>query len=167
MGVPVLWLIGPSGVGKSTVGFAIFGRLRRAGVPAGYLDLDQVGLCYPTLPDDPDNHRVKSANLGAVWPAYRDAGVRRFVLSGGAATPDEARLYADRVPDAALTVCRLRVGPDELRARFQRRGWRPDLVEESVREAELLDRTDFADHVVDTTGLSVPDVARRIRRHWQ
>ena len=53
MGVPVLWLCGPSGVGKSTVGWAIFDQLSRTGVRSAFLDLDQVGLCYPAPADDP------------------------------------------------------------------------------------------------------------------
>jgi adenylylsulfate kinase-like enzyme len=46
---PLLWLIGPSGVGKSSVGWAIFTQLHRSGIKTGYVDLDQLGLCYPQL----------------------------------------------------------------------------------------------------------------------
>jgi hypothetical protein len=35
------------------------------------VDFNQVGLCYPSPADDPDNHRVKAQNLGVVWPTYR------------------------------------------------------------------------------------------------
>jgi DNA-binding NtrC family response regulator len=44
---PVLWLNGPSGVGKSTVAFAIFRQLNDAGTKSAFVDVDQVGLCYP------------------------------------------------------------------------------------------------------------------------
>jgi len=163
VGVPVLWLCGPSGVGKSTVGWAIFDQLSRTGVRSAFLDLDQVGLCYPAPADDPDNHRIKMANLGRVWPTYRSAGVRCLVLSGGVVTAGDAGAYTAAVPDAALTICRLRAGAAELRARFFRRGWRHDLVDGSVAEAEVLDRTGFADLCVDTDGLAVPEVARLVR----
>ena len=73
--VPFLWLCGPTGVGKSSVGYAIFQQVYRSGIKAAYVDLDQVGLCYPSPADDPHNHRVKAKNLGVVWPTYRAAAV--------------------------------------------------------------------------------------------
>ncbi len=158
----MLWLCGPSGVGKSTVGWEIFDQLSRSGIRTGFVDLDQLGLCYPAPIDDRDNHRIKAANLGQVLPTYRSAGVRCLVLAGGAPTAERAR-YTDAVPDAALTLCRLRVGHAELRHRFLRRGWRHDLVDEAVDEADELDRTGFADLCIDTDGLAVPEVARLVR----
>lgn len=73
---PFLWLCGPMGVGKSSVGWEIFTQLRNAGIKTGYADGDQLGLCYPVPEDDPVNHRVKSMNLGAVYHNFRDAGAR-------------------------------------------------------------------------------------------
>lgn len=161
--MPLLWLCGPSGVGKSTVGWEIFTQVDRAGISTGYLDADQLGLCYPAAAHDPDNHRLKARNLGNVWPTYQAAGVRCLILSGGIDSADLIRTYADLVPGTVLTLCRLRVGRDELQARFIRRGWRPDLVDESLAEAEALDRGDFADLCVDTDGLSVAEVAHLVR----
>ena len=48
--VPFLWLCGPTGVGKSSVGYAIFQQVYRSGIKVAYVDLDQVGLCYPAGP---------------------------------------------------------------------------------------------------------------------
>jgi hypothetical protein len=94
--LPVLWLIGPSGVGKSTVGFELFGQVERAGTRAGYLDLDQVGLCYPARPDDPENHRVKAAGLAAVWPNFRADFADLCVDTDGVPVPEVARLVRER-----------------------------------------------------------------------
>ena len=160
---PLLWVCGPRAVGKSWVGYEIFTQLQRDGYRGAYVDLDQLGFCRPADPADPDNHRIKMANLGRVWPTYRSAGVRCLVLSGGVVTAGDAGACTAAVPDAALTICRLRAGAAELRARFFRRGWRHDLVDESVAEAEVLDRTGFADLCVDTDGLAVPEVARLVR----
>jgi hypothetical protein len=66
--VPFLWLCGPSGVGKSSVGYAIFQQVYRSGIKVAYVDLDQVGPCYPSPADDLHNHRVKAQNLAVVWP---------------------------------------------------------------------------------------------------
>lgn len=162
-GIPFLWLCGPSGVGKSAVGWEILGQLHRDGIAAAYLDADQVGLCHPAPAGDPDNHRVKSRGLGAVWPVLRAAGARCLILSGSVERRDVVHDYAEQVPGSALTLCRLRVGPDELRARFVRRGWMTEPVEEAVREADRADVADLADLCVDTDGLGVAEVAGLVR----
>ncbi|WP_158882189.1 AAA family ATPase [Amycolatopsis anabasis] len=160
---PLLWLCGPSGVGKSTVGWEIYTQLGREGVQAGYLDADQLGLSFPVPDDDPPNHRVKARNLGAVWPNFRSAGARCLIVSGILESPEAVRIYADSTAGTAWTLCRLRVGHPELRERILRRGWLTHLADDSVRDAEALERGDFADLCVDTGGLSAAEVARRVR----
>jgi adenylylsulfate kinase-like enzyme len=39
--VPVLWIAGPGGVGKSTVSWQIFTELAAAGNPVAFADSDQ------------------------------------------------------------------------------------------------------------------------------
>jgi hypothetical protein len=168
--MPVLWLCGPPGVGKSTVGWEIFSELDRDGVPVGYVDIDQLGMCYgPPRPDqlfpEPDDdfgrHRMKARNLAGVVDAFRAAGARGVVVSG---VVDAARgVDADVVPRAEFTVCRLRADPDELRARLVRRGERPERLDEELRAGVLLDRSGFADLCVDTTGRSAAEVVRAVR----
>jgi broad-specificity NMP kinase len=153
----ILWLCGPSGVGKSSTAFEIFSRLEGA----AYVDIDQVGLCYPPPADDPQNDRVKARNLGSVWRNFVAAGARAVIISG---ITRNVILYTAQLPRESLTICRLRA--DELRDRFLGRGWRPELVEDAVAEAELLDRTEFADFCLDTTGLSVAEAARLVLDRW-
>ena len=102
--IPLLWLCGAPGVGKSTVGFAVFARFARAGVRAAFADADQLGLCYPAPPDDPGNDRVKARNLGAVWAAYRAAGARCLIFSGGVESAATVRSYAAQVPGGPVAV---------------------------------------------------------------
>ena len=45
--IPVLWLCGPPGAGKSTVGWAIYSQLVQSGLQTAYVDIDQLGICYP------------------------------------------------------------------------------------------------------------------------
>jgi hypothetical protein len=150
-------------VGKSTVGWALFSQLVGAGRHGAYLDLDQISLCYPQPADDPDNFRLQATNLGAMWPVYRAAGAGFMIVSGLVNSAQGVRRYADLLPGTAVTVCRLRVGTDELRARIDRRGWLVHLADEAVENAEALDGSDFADLCVDTDGVAVPEVVRRVR----
>ena len=120
--VPFLWLCGPVGVGKSSVGYAIFQQVYRSGIKVAYVDLDQVGLCYPSPADDRHNHGVKAQNLGVVWPAYRAAGARCLIAVGGVPSREIVMTYAGKVPDTDLTLCRLRAAPECLTERVFRRG---------------------------------------------
>jgi hypothetical protein len=155
----VLWLLGPSGVGKSTVGWHLYRSLDRA----SYVDADQLGLCYPSTADDPENHVVKSSALGALWPELKGSPL---VVSGFLNTPEEARRYADRLPGADLTSCRLRVNRAELRARFLGRGWLSGHVDQALDDADALERADFADFTVDTDGRAPADIAAEVRERW-
>jgi hypothetical protein len=76
---------------------------------------------------------------------------------------DQAHTYSDQIPGAALTFCRLSIDRDDLRTRLVERGSDGGMLEEAMQEAETLDRSEFADLCVDTSGMSVPDVARRLR----
>ncbi|MFD9889261.1 AAA family ATPase [Amycolatopsis sp. NPDC059027] len=160
---PLLWLHGPSGVGKSTVAWEIFAELGRSGPRTAYADIDQLALCYPADGDDPGNDRLKAANLAAVWPILREAGARCLVVSGILDTADAVRAYVDRLPGVALTSCRLRADEAELRNRIVTRGWQTQLADAAVRHAEALDRADIGELCVDTGGLSAVDVARLVR----
>jgi hypothetical protein len=178
--VPFLWLCGPPGVGKSTVGYEIFLQVYSSGIKAGYLDFDQVGLCYPRPAEDPDNHHVKAQNLGAVWPTYKAAGARCLIAVGSVQSRDTVRLYAGMVPDTDLTLCRLRAEPEQLTERVFRRGLGRGPVipgppasksrqrlaataAEAIREAAALDAADLADLCIDTGKRNVGQLARQIR----
>lgn len=158
MTAPLLWLCGPSGVGKSTVAWEMFSRVTRAGIPTCYLDTDQLGLCYPPSPQDPGNDRLMAANLAALWPNYQAEGARCLIVSGCIDTPSLVPIYTD-IPGTTLTLCRLRADRDTLRDRFLRRGRYSDLIEAVLQEADALDRLDFAPLCIDTTELSVAEVA--------
>ncbi|MER6951581.1 hypothetical protein ABT294_46955 [Nonomuraea sp. NPDC000554] len=159
--LPLLWLSGPSGVGKSSAGWEIFAQLSRSGVKAAFVDGDQISLCYP--PPEGSTHRIRARNLAALWDNLQREGMQCLVLAGFVDTPEEVREYTGLLPDAMFSLCRLRVSSAELRERFLARGWRPDLVEEAVAEAEALDRSGFPDVCVDTDGLAVSEVAQLVR----
>jgi broad-specificity NMP kinase/gluconate kinase len=151
---PVLWIAGAPGVGKSTVGWELFRGLDGT---AGYVDIDQLGMCYPESPADPGRHRLKAANLGAVVRSFRSAGARALVVSGVL-----DRAHTPRPAGVDLTVCALRSEPGVLRARLVRRGLPAQAAEEMVRAGQALE-DDFADMVIETGGLPVAEVVRLVR----
>ncbi|WP_346176382.1 hypothetical protein [Streptomyces cuspidosporus] len=148
-------------MGKTEVGWELFARLRRAGVEAGYVDVDQLGICYPEPAADPGRHLLQARNVGAVLAGFRAAGARCVVVSG---VVDPAHgVHAGLIPDAALTVCRLRAGHDELTRRFLGRAGSTVALADALRNAEAMDAGDLADGCVDTSGLSVAEVVERVR----
>jgi adenylylsulfate kinase-like enzyme len=159
--IPVLWLCGPPGIGKSTVGWEIFTQITQAGIEAGSVDIDQLGMCYPEPASDPGRHRIKARNLGAVVANYRAAGARCVIVSG---VVDPGRgVHADLISRAAVTVCRLRADRDELRQRFLGRGEQAGLLDDVLSQADAMDASDVADVCVDTSGLAPAEAARLVR----
>jgi hypothetical protein len=156
----VLWLCGSPGTGKSAVGWALYDGLARSGAQAGFVDLDQLGMCFPAPPDDPRRYRLKERNISAVAANFRGAGCDAFVVSGHLGSSKAISFRT--VHGASLTICRLRASPDELRRRLTARR-ALDLLADSLREAEELDRSSCADACVDTDGLTVAEVARLVR----
>lgn len=159
--VPVLWLCGPSGVGKSTTGYALFQELD----DACYLDVDQIRLCYPST--HAAEERLVARNLRAMWPNYLATGVRRAVITGCVDSAEAAAAFVAALPGATVTMCRLRVGLAELRARFVHRGSLLESLGDVDEEFAMLDATDFADAVVDTGGLSIEQVVAAVRGVWR
>ena len=178
---PFVWLCGPSGVGKSSVGWEVYRQIVEGGRRAAYVDLDQIGFCRPAPPDDPDNHRVSARNLGTMWPNFRDAGATCLIASGIVQTKEEIRAHADEVPDLALTVCRLRATPATIRQRIHWRGagfgpplagnelagqspdWLDAAADDSIAEAVRMERDELGDIVIDTDNVPIAQVAQEIR----
>jgi hypothetical protein len=169
---PVLWLCGPSGVGKTTVAWELFTQLARSGIPTGYVDIDQLGMCYapparddwaPEPASDPGRHRMKIRNLDPVVANFGAAGARCVVVSGVVDAADGVE--ASLLPHAVLTLCRLRSEPAELRRRLAGRDRPGDLanVAEMLRYADALERGDLFGVCVDTTGRTVAEVVGLVR----
>jgi hypothetical protein len=177
----MLWLCGPRAVGKSCVGYEIFLQVQREGRLGAYVDLAQVGFVRPAAADDPDNHRIKATNLAVMWPTFRAAGARYLIVTGAVRDRATVDRYTAAVPDAALTLCRLRVGRDGQTERILDRGrgggppipgdelvGRPvaelrRLAGRVADEAAELDRAGLGETCVDTDGLTVAQAARLVR----
>jgi hypothetical protein len=165
---PVLWVGGPTGVGKSTVAYAVHRQYARAGVPVAYVDLQQIGFLRPAA----DGDAIAIANLAALWRVHRDAGAHGLIVSG-----DLAPGHADVFATTTLTGCRLHASPDTLAERLllRGRGLGPPIPGDELRglppatlrriAARAAREEPPRDGVprVHTDGLSVEETARQVR----
>lgn len=158
--IPVLWLCGPPGVGKTAVAWEVYARLLRAGSTPAYVDADQVGMCYLRPASDPARHELKARNIGALRANFSAAGARCLVVSGVVDANRGPEI--DLVGGGDITVCRLRAAPAELITRVAGRSGSSALPGAAIREAAVLDRSTFTEWCLDTTGLTVNEVARRV-----
>ncbi|MFT5370085.1 MAG: adenylylsulfate kinase-like enzyme/chloramphenicol 3-O-phosphotransferase [Candidatus Latescibacterota bacterium] len=161
--IPLLWLCGPPGVGKSTVGWQFYSELTRDGIRIGYLDIDQLGMCYPAPVSDPERHQIKARNLGAMVATFHAAGAQGILVSGVVDEIIGVRNYIDQIPQTTPTLCQLRVDHDALTERLLRRGIEPHQVDAMLCESNTQDHSNFADVYIDTSGLTVSEVIRCLR----
>ena len=159
----MLRLAGSPGVGKSAVGWTLVERLANGGEPVAYVDIDQLGMCYPPPQGDPFRWALKERALDRIAGCYRQAGVARLVVSG-VSFPDlpppeltEARVTSLWL-DAAAEVRRVRLGP---------RGWDSARTNEVVKvgTAEAA-RLDGSWKRLSTDGLTVDETVDAVLARW-
>jgi len=183
-GVPhsaVLWLYGADAVGKSAVGWEAYTLLAEADEPVAYVDTDYLGFCTPTPADQAD---LVARNLAGVWAGFEATGVRLLVVSGIVVTQVDRDRFAQAIPEAGFTFCRLTARADTVRARIvlrreveeRTRGGelstdvRAELEaygERSVAFAELLERIGLEAFAVATDDRTPTEIARGIVDRWR
>ena len=113
---------GTVGVGKSTVGYAVAQEASARGVPAAFLDVDELSRLWPAPDGDPFNTALILANLRAVTGNYRAAGAELLVLAW-VVTDAEDLAALERAVGTPVTAVRLTaeaaVVADRLRMRHQ------------------------------------------------
>jgi hypothetical protein len=161
---PLLWICGPAGVGKSTVSWQLYTELDGAGVPVAFADSDQLCMCYPAPPGDPDRQDLRAANVGSMIQNYRSGGARCMIVNG---VLGPAGLRPGLLPDADVTICRLRADSDSVERRFTARHGQQDDLDQQLREIRaeirLMDESSFAGVCVDTTGVPAAAVGALVR----
>ena len=158
--LPVFWLCGPSGVGKSTVAWELF-----AGWPgAGYLDIDQIGMCFPEIPADRGRTVLQGRILGRTVAHFRAAGARCLIVSG--CLDAELGVHTQYLPDAALRVLRLRCDLPELDRRLAARARPGEARDLALRGAEELDHSGLPYECLDTSGRTAAEVLAAVRERW-
>ncbi len=163
-----LLLTGTVGVGKTSAAEAVGDLLRGAGVPHAVVDVDWLRAAWPPPPGDPFNQVVALRNLAAVVANYVAAGAQRLVLAGVVETRPDRDAHASAL-GMPLVVCRLVASPDVVRARLLGRHDEDDdlrrwHLHRAGELAAILDAAAVEDHRVDTSDLSVRDVAAAVLR---
>jgi energy-coupling factor transporter ATP-binding protein EcfA2 len=151
--VEILLITGPAGVGKSTLCWEMGALLAEAGIAHVAIESDAPGA-----------RDVSQLNLAALWRTYRALGHSRLIMSGVMLHVgfDKNWIFA-AIPEARITVVRLRAGDDSLRERIDRReagAGRHAQIERSLRQAQRL-AGEAADGfiVVETDGRSPAELA--------
>jgi hypothetical protein len=165
--VPVLLITGAVGAGKTTITGEASRLLREAGIAAAAVDLAVIGNCWPPPPDDQWNEDVIHRNLACMWANFRQAGAGRLLLCRVLETRSLLTRVEEAVPGAEITVVRLRVPLETVRARITAR--------ESGRDPQWylgaaeylttrLEEARVEDHVVANHGRPAADVAAEVLR---
>lgn len=169
--VQVLLLSGPAGVGKSTLGWEIAAQLRRFGIAHVLLDSDELDRAWPLSRAEQD--QLNRANLAAFWANAAALGHDRLVLTGVFLNAAAARDWiAACIPGASLTTVVLAAPDDELERRVRAREIGSEADEQwertQAQSRRFRHRTAGSPDVLDTTGLTVPDLALRVieRAGW-
>ena len=131
-----------------------------SGEPRGYVDVDQVGMCFPDPGGDPGRYALKARAAAAVVRRFPSAGTRTVVVSGVLNEESLARIV-EALDPVGVTFCRLRVDTEELRRRLQRR-YGPDDMARALTEAAEWDRYGDTHLVVDTGEGDPGQAARRV-----
>lgn len=161
--LPVLWVCGAPGTGKSTVAWQMLLDLDREGVRVGYVDIDQLGMVYPRPEGDPDRADVKTANIEAVVGNYAAAGARAFVVSG-VVEPEQVRHFSGTHDGFEVTFCQLTTDEPVLRERLTSRGWSTADGDRAVEEMRTLQSANLIATTLDTTTTTPGELAERGRR---
>lgn len=160
--LPVIWVCGAAGAGKSAAAWGLFEEFAAAGKRVAYVDIDQLGMLYPAADDDPGwHHAVKGEALAALVPGYVAAGAQLLIVSG--VTDPYEGPGTHLPPNTDLTLCLLSPDPDVLRKRVLERGWSQADADEAAAENAVLQAAPFVDGRIDTTALSVAETVARLR----
>lgn len=164
-------IIGPRGVGKSSVSWGMAMCRWACGEPTVYVDLDQVGFLRPA----PSDAWLQAANLGVIWRNALARGASRLIANGMVSTHQDLAILRQAVRPAPVRALRLAAGPDALWERIRARSAgsparlisddlanaTPD-VQRHVHRIAVGQNVDYAaaslgDDVIDTTKLGIAE----------
>jgi adenylylsulfate kinase len=150
------------GVGKTSVARECGRLLRDVDVAHAVIDGPWLSDSWPRPADDPWNGRLAFKNLSTLWRAFRDAGATRLVYAGTTLLPADLDTLELAIPDAEITVIRLRAPVEVVKERLILRE-PPAAAEPYLDKAEhavrTFDECDIQDWVIETGSVSVTHIA--------
>jgi predicted kinase len=161
--IDVLVVSGSMGSGKTTVMAEASDLLAAAGIVHAAIDSDALAIGhFPTSPFD-----LHESNFTSLWQNYASAGIAKLLIAEALDTSTKRDQIMRVIPDASLSVCRLRARIETMEARVRQREpgmLQPELVARVAALESSLDSTRIADFEVDNDGRPVTAVARDMLR---
>jgi len=162
----LLLIGGRSGVGKSSVAFALHDLLATEQVRHAVIEGDMLDLAWPA----PWAHRLSERNLAAVWSNYRALGYERLIYTNTMSMLNADELAAAMACNPIVTAILLTADDSTAHTRLAGREHGDSLVthvQRSAAAAREFERNVASDvHRVSTEGREVVYIAREIRSLW-
>lgn len=152
----VWWLTGPPCAGRSATAWELFGTVL-AGRQRSYVDVDQLGMCYPE-PHDDDARSALKARSAAVVARHHVARGAEVVVVSGVLAPGGTDLVREALGDLPVVFCRVRADEDVLRSRLRQR-YDAGAAARALEDASRWDASDVP--AVDTSACSTREAAER------
>lgn len=153
---------GASGVGKSSVAFALHDLLSARDVQHAVVEGDALDLAHPA----PWASRLAFRNLSAIWTNYRALGYRRLILTNTVSVLEAPALAEAMGDQPCVTAVLLQASPRTIHARLGTREQGESLAAHTARSRAAAVRLDAeaepAVHRLNTEGSTAYEVAIRI-----
>ncbi len=160
-------ITGPVGVGKSAVLHAADALLVSAGIPHATVELESVASFWgPKASKGETRPDVAYRNLASVWANYHAAGADRLLLALLMERRSDLLPVQDAIPDAWITVVRLRAPLAVIEERVR---WREKTNPEQELSAarwwvSRVEGSTFADHLADNGSRLPRETAAEVLR---
>lgn len=169
--IPVLNIIGPVGIGKSSAADAVSQLLEYEYIlPHAVVDLDHVRRVYPESKQDPFNMELGFKNLVAVWKNYRSAGAQYLIIPSVMESREHLDKIRTSIPGADIFVVRLsaplEVNHDRIRGREKNIDSLHWHLQRSTQLAKELSEKQLEHVIVETEGKQPLDIGREIICKW-